>query len=79
MEVATDTLGFLDQKLKFDKESQQIFVVIFAKDTPTVSHMFSLVRVLRVLEGFAILMRNLKSVVQNIKTVLFLQTTNHAK
>ena len=33
MEVATDTLGFLDQKLKFDKESQQIFVVIFAKDT----------------------------------------------
>ena len=33
MEVATDTLGFLNQKLKFDKECQQISVVIFAKDT----------------------------------------------
>ena len=31
MEVATDTLEFLD--LKFDKESKQIYVSIFAKDT----------------------------------------------
>ena len=83
MEVATDTLGFLNQKLKFDKECQQISVVIFAKDTNSFTYVLlyicPYVRVLRVLEGFAILMRNLKSVVQNIKTVLFLPTTNHVK
>ena len=33
MEVATDTLEFLDVKLKFDKESKHIFVYVFAKDT----------------------------------------------
>ena len=33
MEVATDTLEFLDLKLKFDKESKQISVDLFAKDT----------------------------------------------
>ena len=33
MEVATDTLEFLDLKLKFDKESKQISVDVFAKDT----------------------------------------------
>ena len=33
MEVATDTLEFLDLKLKFDKESKQIYVDVFAKDT----------------------------------------------
>ena len=33
MEVATDTLEFLDFKLKFDKESKQISVDVFAKDT----------------------------------------------
>ena len=32
MEVATDTLEFLDLKLKFDKESKQISVDEFAKD-----------------------------------------------
>ena len=32
MEVATDT-EFLDLKLKFDKESKQISVDVFAKDT----------------------------------------------
>ena len=32
MEVATDTLEFLDLKLKFDKESKQISVDVFAKD-----------------------------------------------
>ena len=30
MEVATDTLEFLDLKLKFDKESKQISVDVFA-------------------------------------------------
>ena len=71
MEVATDTLEFLDLKLKFDKESKQISVDVFLK-IPTVLHMFCLARVylkitfkpslkvlLYVLEGFAILMRNL--------------------
>ena len=33
MEVATDTLEFLDLKLKFDKGSKQISVDVFAKDT----------------------------------------------
>ena len=33
MEVATDTLEFLDLKLKFDKESKQISVHVFANDT----------------------------------------------
>ena len=33
MEVATDTLEFLDLKLKFDKESKQISVDVFAKVT----------------------------------------------
>ena len=41
MEVATDTLEFLDLKLKFDKESKQMCLL----KTPTVLHMFSLVRV----------------------------------
>ena len=80
MEVATDTSEFLDLKLKFDKESKQISVDLLK--IPTVFYMFSLVRVflkvtlkaslkvlLYVLDGFAILMRNLKSVVQNIKTI----------
>ena len=80
MEVATDTLELLDLKLKFDKESKQISVDVLK--IPTVFYMFSLVRaflkvtlkaslkvLLYVLDGFAILMRNLKSVVQNIKTI----------
>ena len=33
MKVATDTLEFLDLKLKFDKESKQISVDVFAKVT----------------------------------------------
>ena len=33
MEVATDTVEFLNVKLKFDKESKQIYVDVFAKDT----------------------------------------------
>ena len=33
IEVATDTLEFLDLKLRFDKESKQISVDVFAKDT----------------------------------------------
>ena len=33
MEVAIDTLEFLDPSLKFDKESKQISVDTFAKDT----------------------------------------------
>ena len=38
MEVATDTLEFLDLKLKFDKESKQISVDVFAKDTETFTY-----------------------------------------
>ena len=33
MEVATDTLEFLELKHKFHKKSEQIFVDAFAKDT----------------------------------------------
>ena len=38
MEVATDTLEFLDLKLKFDKESKQISVDVFAKDTDSLTY-----------------------------------------
>ena len=38
MEVATDTLEFLDVKLKFDKESKQISVDVFGKDTDSFTY-----------------------------------------
>ena len=38
MEVATDTLEFLDIKLNFDKESKQISVDVFAKDTESFTY-----------------------------------------
>ena len=38
MEVAIDTLEFLDLKLKFDKESKQISVDVFAKDTDSFTY-----------------------------------------
>ena len=71
MEVATDTLEFLDLKLKFDKE---IFVNVFAKDTDSFTYVLptlktSLKMLLDILERSAILMTNLKCIVQNIKTI----------
>ena len=71
MEVATDTLEFLDLKLKFDKE---IFVNVFAKDTDRFTYVLptlktSLKMLLDILERSAILMTNLKCIVQNIKTI----------
>ena len=81
MEVATDTLEFLVLRLKIYKESKQLFVDLFPKDTDSL-YMSSLVRVfltitlktslkvlLYVLEGFEILMGNLKIILQNIKTI----------
>ena len=41
MKVATDTLEFLDLKLKFDKESKQIPVDVFAKDTNSFTYVLS--------------------------------------
>ena len=38
IEVATDILEFLDLKLKFDKESKQISVDVFAKDTDSFTY-----------------------------------------
>ena len=38
MEVVTDTLEFLGLKLKFDKESKQISVDVFAKDTDSFTY-----------------------------------------
>ena len=80
MEVATDTLEFLDLKVKFDKQSKHISVDVFAKDTDSFTCSFlvpikitletSLKVLLYVLEGFAILVRNLKSIMQNIKNYL---------
>ena len=70
MEVATDTFEFLDLNLKFDEESKQISVDVFPKDTcfPK-NNIENILKVLfYVLERFAILMRNLKRIVQNIKT-----------
>ena len=71
MGVATDTLEFLDLKLKFDKE---IFVNVFAKDADSFTYVLptlktSLTMLLDILERFAILMTNLKCIVQNIKTI----------
>ena len=74
MGVATDTLEFLDLKLKFDKESKQIFVNVFAKDADSFTYVLptlktSLTMLPDILERFAILMTNLKCIVQNIKTI----------
>ena len=81
MEVATDTLEFLDLKLKFD-ENLNKFLQMCLLNIPIVLYMFCLERVFLkitlktslkvlhyVLEGFVILMRNLKRTVQNIKTI----------
>ena len=38
MEVATDTLEFLDLKVKFDKQSEHISVDVFAKDTDSFTY-----------------------------------------
>ena len=38
MEVVIDTLEFLDLKLKFDKESKQIFIDVFANDTDSLTY-----------------------------------------
>ena len=38
MEVATVVLEFLNFKLKFDKESKQISVDVFAKDTDSFTY-----------------------------------------
>ena len=80
MEVATDTLEFLDLKLKFDNLIK--FLLLCLLKILTVLHMFCLVCVflkitlktyikvsIYVLKGLAILMRNLNSIVQNVKTI----------
>ena len=81
MEVATETLEFLDLKLKFDKESKQISVDVFAKDTDSFTHVFLSTcfpkknienipkGVALRLRRFAILMKNWKSIVQDIKSI----------
>ena len=38
MEVATDTLEFLDLKVKLDKQSEHISVDVFAKDTDSFTY-----------------------------------------
>ena len=81
MEVAPTHYSFLDLKLKFDKESKQISVDVFGNDTRSFIYVLPstcflkitlkafLKVLLSVLEEFAILMRNVKSIVQNIKTI----------
>ena len=77
IEVATDTLEFLDLKLKFDKESKQISVDVFAKDTDSFTYVlpstcFPKNNIENIPKGAALRlrkMRNLKSIVQNIKTI----------
>ena len=41
MEVATETSEFLDLKLKFDKESKQISVDVFANDTDNFTYVWA--------------------------------------
>ena len=41
MGVATDTLEFLDLKLKFDKESKQISEDLFAKQTDSFTYVLA--------------------------------------
>ena len=82
IKVATDTLDFTDLKLQFDKEPKQISVDVFAKNNKIYLHMFFLVCVflkltlqaslkmlLYILEGFVILIRNLKNVVKKNKNI----------
>ena len=38
IEVPSDTLEFLDFKLKFDKETKQISADVFAKDTDSFTY-----------------------------------------
>ena len=91
MEVAKDSLEFLDLKLMFDKESKKISVDVFSK-LPTVLHMYFLILVFLkvtsktflkelhcVYEESVILTINLKSVVKNIKTTSLLEITNPGK
>ena len=91
IEIFTDTLEFLELKLKFDKESKQISLNVFSKDNKFF-HMFSLVCVflkitlktslkvlLHVLKTFAILMRNSKRIVQHIQTIWLLGITGQVK
>ena len=78
----SDPLEFSDFKTKFDKECKQIFKGVFAKDTNNFTYVLpstcflkitvkaSLKVLLWVLEGFGILMENLKSAVKNIKTLI---------
>ena len=41
MDVATDTLEFLDLKLKFDKESKHISEDLFAKQTDSFTYVLA--------------------------------------
>ena len=74
-------IRFLDLNCNFDQESKKILQMLLLK-LQTVLHMFSLVCIfpkitlreflkvlLCLLEGYAILMRNLKGVVHNIRTI----------
>ena len=78
MEVATDTLEFLDLKLKFDKESKQISVDVFAKDTDSFTYVLSSMRfpksnIESIPKGVALRLRRVcdsdEKFVQNIKTI----------
>ena len=57
IEVATDTLEFLDLKLRFDKESKQISVDVFAKDTNSFTY---------VLPSTCLLKNNIESIPKSV-------------
>lgn len=80
MEVATTTLEFLDREQKFYKESKEISVDMFGKGTNSFTYVLpgvcfpknnieTLKLLLCVLYGYVILMKNLKSIVENMKTI----------
>ena len=61
IEVATDTLEFLDLKLRFDKESKQISVDVFAKDTNSFTY---------VLPSTCFLKNNIESIPKGVVSCL---------
>ena len=91
MEVAEDSLEFLDLKLMFDKESKKISVDIFSKATNSFTYVLSNTcfpksNIENIPKGVPLHLRrsviltiNLKSVVNNIKTTSLLEITNPGK
>ena len=95
MEFPTSTLEVLDLKLKFDKESKQISVDLFAKDTDSFTYDLPStcfpknnienipkgvpLRLRRICDSDFEIIMNLKIIMQNIKNIQLLGITSQIK